>query len=41
MNEGYGKMHEGRLYRFCSRQCLDHFDAEPDLFVSGQKGSAT
>lgn len=32
--EGYGKMHGGRLYRFCSRQCLDAFDAEPDRYVN-------
>ena len=32
-NEGYGKMHSGRLYRFCSRQCLDAFDAEPERYM--------
>ena len=36
-DEGYGKMHEGQLYRFCSRQCLDAFDAEPGRFVVEQK----
>lgn len=30
IKQGYGKMHEGRLYRFCSRTCLDKFEAEPD-----------
>jgi YHS domain-containing protein len=34
--EGYGKMHEGRLFRFCSRKCLDRFDAAPDEFLSHQ-----
>lgn len=32
-NEGYGKMHEGNLYRFCSRKCLDAFDDEPQRFL--------
>jgi len=34
MNEGYGKMYEGRLYRFCSRNCLDKFEADPEKFGS-------
>lgn len=25
--------HEGRLYYFCSQECLDAFHDEPDLFV--------
>ena len=32
-NEGYGKMHEGNLYRFCSRKCLDAFDDEPQRYL--------
>ena len=32
-DNGYGKMHQGRLYRFCSRACLDKFDAEPLLYT--------
>jgi YHS domain-containing protein len=36
-DEGYGKMHHGRLYRFCSRQCLEAFDAEPGRFAVEQK----
>ena len=35
-NEGYGKMHAGRLYRFCSRQCLDAFEAEPERYMGHQ-----
>ena len=35
-NEGYGEMHAGQLYRFCSRQCLDTFEAEPDRYTSKQ-----
>lgn len=32
--QGYSEMHEGREYRFCSRKCLDKFDAEPQRYVS-------
>ncbi len=35
-SEGYGKMYADRLYRFCSRQCLDAFDAEPDRYITKQ-----
>ena len=31
--EGYGKMHDGRLFRFCSRNCLDNFEAEPENYL--------
>lgn len=31
--QGYGKMHEGQLYRFCSRDCLDKFEAEPEKYI--------
>ena len=31
--EGYGKMHDSRLYRFCSRNCLDRFEASPENYV--------
>ena len=34
MDEGYGKMYEGTLYRFCSRKCLDKFDENPDQFIT-------
>jgi len=34
INQGYGKMHEGQLYRFCSRDCLDRFEAEPDKYLN-------
>jgi len=32
--QGYSKMHDGREYRFCSKNCLDKFDAEPQRYVS-------
>lgn len=33
VDKGYGKMHSGKLYRFCSRNCLDKFDIEPVLYL--------
>ena len=30
---GYAKTHEGREYRFCSRQCLDKFEQEPQRYA--------
>ena len=33
--QGYGKLHGGTLYRFCSRDCLDAFEAEPDKYIKG------
>jgi len=36
--QGYTKMHAGREYRFCSRVCLDKFDANPDQYASAQGG---
>ena len=35
--EGYGKMHSGRLHRFCSRKCLDAFEADPERYIGEQK----
>lgn len=37
-NEGYGRMYEDTLYRFCSRDCLDKFDADPGHYLSHEKG---
>jgi YHS domain-containing protein len=34
--KGYAKMHEGHQYRFCSKQCLDKFDAEPQRYALGK-----
>ncbi|MFV2004811.1 MAG: YHS domain-containing protein [Gammaproteobacteria bacterium] len=33
VEQGYGKMHEGTLYRFCSRDCLDKFEADPEQYA--------
>ena len=32
---GYTKMYRGKAYRFCSRDCLDKFEADPDKFAGG------
>lgn len=31
---GYGRMYEGSLYRFCSRNCLDKFDTDPAKYAN-------
>lgn len=40
-DQGYGKMYEGQLYRFCTRSCLDKFDADPERYLTSlpDKGS--
>ncbi len=35
--QGYGKMYEDTLYRFCSRACLDKFDSDPEPFLDKKK----
>lgn len=30
---GYGKLQNGNLYRFCSKECLDEFDKYPDKYI--------
>jgi len=35
VDRGYTKAHEGRPYRFCSRTCLDKFEASPVSYVPG------
>ena len=39
MSAGYGKMHDGRLHRFCSRACLDKFDANPAQYLGTRAGA--
>ena len=34
VEQGYGKIHEGKLYRFCSRSCLDKFENDPDRYLN-------
>lgn len=40
-DKGYGKMYEGTLYRFCSKNCLDKFDADPGQYLNKTKGDAS
>ncbi len=39
--QGYTEIHEGREYRFCSRKCLDQFDAEPQRYAQAGTQPAT
>ena len=34
-DQGYAKVHDGRRYRFCSRVCLDKFEAKPESYATG------
>lgn len=36
---GYTKTHEGRAYRFCSRRCLDQFEANPGQYAAHTGGA--
>lgn len=35
--QGYSESYDGQSYRFCSRNCLDQFDADPGRYIT-QKG---
>lgn len=37
VEKGYGKMHQGKLYRFCSKSCLDKFDIDPEKYLGQQE----
>jgi YHS domain-containing protein len=37
---GYSEIFEGKQYRFCSRTCLDKFDAEPQRYLQSERASA-
>lgn len=32
-DQGYGKMYRGTSYQFCSRDCLDKFEADPEKYT--------
>lgn len=34
IDQGYGKMYQGALYRFCSKGCLDKFDTDPGQYLN-------
>ena len=36
---GYSEVFAEHEYRFCSRKCLDKFDAEPQRFASGRSSA--
>jgi len=36
-DSGYAKVHLGKQYRFCSRNCLDKFDADPQQYLGKEK----
>ena len=36
-DRGYSKVHEGTRYWFCSKNCLDKFEAEPAKYVTAAK----
>lgn len=37
-DSGYAKMFKGLEYRFCSRKCLDQFDAQPAQYARQEGG---
>lgn len=39
-DQGYGKLQDGHLYRFCSKDCLDTFDLEPKRFIKERNTNA-
>ena len=36
-DSGYTKVHQGKLYRFCSRYCLHKFDANPQQYLGKEQ----
>lgn len=39
--QGYGKLHQGELYRFCSKTCLDEFDLHPEKYLTTTNDKGT
>ncbi len=37
-DQGYGKLYQGVLYRFCSKSCLDKFDSQPEQYLNNEQG---
>ncbi len=38
-DKGYGMMHQNKPYRFCTRSCLEKFDADPERYLNKEKGA--
>jgi len=38
-DKGYTKVYRDQSYRFCSRDCLDKFEASPDKYLSHPHGA--
>lgn len=36
-DSGYTKVHQGTQYRFCSRNCLDKFDTDPQRYLGKEQ----
>lgn len=36
-DKGYAKVYQGKLYRFCTKSCLDKFDADPQHYLEDGK----
>jgi len=39
-DKGYSMAWRGGTYRFCSRSCLEKFEAAPDKFIASEGGKA-
>lgn len=39
-DDGYARMHQGREYRFCSRECLDRLEASPEKYAAVEGGAS-
>ncbi len=37
-DQAYSMMHEGELYRFCTRSCLSKFDTDPGHYMNKKPG---
>jgi len=38
-DQGYGRMYHGQLYRFCSKNCLNKFDDDPQKYINNPQTS--
>lgn len=41
-DQGYSRSYDGHVYRFCSRECLENFEATPEKFIKdSESGDAS